>query len=107
MNKILVIAPHPDDETLGCGGSLFRYKQDGYELYWVIVTNISENNGWPNKVVKSRDVEINSVAKKFEFQDVFKFCLPTTRIDALPLSDLIEKITKVYMDFVRMLYLYS
>jgi len=39
-NKILVVAPHPDDETLGCGGTLLRHKKNGDEIYWMIVTNI-------------------------------------------------------------------
>ena len=38
MNKVLVIAVHPDDETLGCGGTLLRHKDEGDEIYWLIVT---------------------------------------------------------------------
>ena len=96
MSKVLVIAPHPDDETLGCGGTLSRHKQEGDELYWVIVTCISEDMGWPEAAVKKRDAEIDVVEKKYGFSDVFNFRLPTTKLDTLPLSDLIEKITDVY-----------
>ena len=94
--KILVIAPHPDDETLGCGGTLFRHRHEGDELYWAIVTGISEETGWSKADVKKRDAEIEAVAKKYGFSDMFNFRLPTTKLDSLPLSDLIEKITKVY-----------
>jgi len=94
--KILVITPHPDDETLGCGGTLFRHKHEGFELYWVIVTCITEEAGWLDEAVKKRDAEIDAVAEKYEFEDVFNFRLPTTRIDTLPISDLIERITDVY-----------
>ena len=73
MNKVLVIAPHPDDETLGCGGTLFRHKQEGDELYWMIVTGISESEDWSAAKVKSRDREIELVAEKYRFSNVFNF----------------------------------
>jgi len=40
MNRILVAAVHPDDETLGCGGTLLKHKNNGDEIYWLILTNI-------------------------------------------------------------------
>ena len=94
--KILAIAPHPDDETLGCGGILFKHKAEGDDIYWLIVTGISEDTGWANDAVIKRDNEIISVSKKYGFSDVFNLRLPTTKIDTLPLSDLIGKITNVY-----------
>ncbi len=96
MSKVLVIAPHPDDETLGCGGTLFRHKHEGDEIYWVIVTGINEENGWSADAVEKRDAEIGAAAQKYDFSEVFNFRLPTTRIDTLPLSDLISKISEVY-----------
>ncbi len=38
MKKILVIAPHPDDEILGCGGTMVKNIADGNEVYVCIVT---------------------------------------------------------------------
>ena len=96
MSKVLVIAPHPDDETLGCGGTLYRHKHEGDELYWCIITEISVDTGWSEETVQKRDTEIDAVAEKYGFSGVFNFQMPTTKIDTLPLSDLIEKLTEVY-----------
>jgi len=94
--RVLAIAPHPDDETLGCGGALFRHKAEGDEIYWLIITCISQEAGWQEKVVKKRDNEIDAVAEKYGFSDVFNLRLPTTKIDTLPIPDLIAKISNVY-----------
>ncbi|MDB4794724.1 PIG-L family deacetylase [bacterium] len=94
--RIVVIAPHPDDETLGCGGTLFRHKNDGDELYWVVVTGISEEAGWTYEAVKKRDTEIETVSKKYGFKDIFNFRLPTAKLDNSDISDLVERITDVY-----------
>ena len=94
--RILAIAPHPDDETLGCGGALFRHKAEGDDIYWLIITGISQEGGWKEKVVNKRDNEIDAVAEKYGFSDVFNLRLPTTKIDTLPVSDLIEEISNIY-----------
>ena len=36
---VLVIAPHPDDETLGCGGLIARAVRDGLRVHTVFVTD--------------------------------------------------------------------
>ena len=38
MKKILVVAAHPDDEILGCGGSVAMYAKTGYEIHVLILT---------------------------------------------------------------------
>ncbi|MBR3108790.1 MAG: PIG-L family deacetylase [Clostridia bacterium] len=57
--KILVFAPHPDDEVLGCGGAMARYIAEGAEVTVCIVTSpqppvynndIAVENGWPHKI---------------------------------------------------------
>ncbi len=41
MNKVLVIAPHADDEILGCGATMAKYAAEGSEVYVIIATNAS------------------------------------------------------------------
>lgn len=41
MKRVLVIAPHADDEILGCGGTMIKHISDGDEVYVCIVTT-----GW-------------------------------------------------------------
>lgn len=38
-HKVLVLAPHPDDESLGCGGSLIRHTQAGDLVKVLVLTN--------------------------------------------------------------------
>ena len=37
--KILVFAPHPDDETFGCGGTIAKRVSEGYEVVVVLITD--------------------------------------------------------------------
>lgn len=38
--KILVISPHPDDETLGACGTVMRLISQGAEAVWLNITNM-------------------------------------------------------------------
>jgi LmbE family N-acetylglucosaminyl deacetylase len=37
--RVLVLAPHPDDEIFGCGGALALYVQLGAQVDVVVVTD--------------------------------------------------------------------
>ncbi|HEX3012246.1 MAG TPA: PIG-L deacetylase family protein [Syntrophomonadaceae bacterium] len=39
MNKVMVFAPHPDDDILGCGGSIAKYVRQGCEFITVYMTS--------------------------------------------------------------------
>jgi len=36
---VIVFAPHPDDETLGCGGVIAKRIREGYDVYVVVMTD--------------------------------------------------------------------
>ena len=76
--KILVVAPHPDDEVLGSGGTLLRYKSEGNSIAWLIVTGITADFGWSSDKIVERDLEIEKVTKFFNFDVVYNLKLPTT-----------------------------
>ena len=91
MNKVLVIAVHPDDETLGCGGTLLKHKANGDEIYWLICTTLPKNHSYYN----TREEEIKKVASLYNFDGVYNLELETMRVDEYSMSDLIGKISKV------------
>ena len=95
MSRVLFIATHPDDETLGCGGTILRHKDRGDEIFWLIVTNISESQGYSSKQVSDRQKEIAAVADIYGFNEVFKLDFPTTKLDTVGMTDLIGGISEV------------
>ena len=52
--NIVVISAHPDDEVLGVGGALLRHKEQSDNLYWIIVTQMFEEQGYDAKKIKKR-----------------------------------------------------
>jgi LmbE family N-acetylglucosaminyl deacetylase len=95
VNKVLVVAVHPDDETLGCGGTLLKHKANGDEIHWLIATDIAELEGFDKSVVDERNAEIKEVEKLYSFDSVYKLGLSTTKVDEYNISELITKISSV------------
>lgn len=94
MNKVLVIAVHPDDETLGCGGTLLRHKDEGDEIYWLIVT--TNDKKYSPERNAHRDEMVRKATALYGFDGVFEAGLPTTLLDTLDVNTLVEQINKVY-----------
>jgi LmbE family N-acetylglucosaminyl deacetylase len=97
--KVIVVAPHPDDEVLGVGGTLLRRKAEGARVAWLIATSISTTQGFCDEKVKQRAEEIDNVAKLFGFDSVFQLNFPTTQLDRIPMSELVTEISGVFNSF--------
>ena len=54
----LVIAPHPDDETLGVGGTLLRRKAEGGKIAWLIVTCMVPELGYSEDQIQEKNTQI-------------------------------------------------
>jgi LmbE family N-acetylglucosaminyl deacetylase len=92
---VLVLAVHPDDETLGCGGTLLKHKAQGDGIHWLIATTISEELGYSRQKVAERSQEIERVAKLYNFDGVHQLNLPPTGIDTLPMGELVQRFSRI------------
>lgn len=106
MNKILVIAPHPDDETLGCGGTLLRHGAEGDELHWCIVTAMRQEDGFAAEKIARRKQEIAAVRKHYGFTDLHELGFPAAALDRIPAGDLVRAFSDLFRSIaVETLYI--
>jgi len=89
MKKVLVVAPHPDDETLGCGGTLLRHINDGDEVSWLIVSKITQAQGFSGDRVASRTSEINQVSAEYNFKSVHHAGFDSMALDTYSKKDMV------------------
>lgn len=93
MKKVLFVAPHADDETLGCGGTILKLAAQGYEVHWMLVTGMSAGEEFSQFQVDARDQEIKLVAEKFGFYGVHQLGFAPSSLDAIPKSQLVSAIS--------------
>lgn len=93
MSIVLAIAPHPDDETLGCGGTLLRHRARGDEIHWLIVTALTPRFGDAARIAR-REREIAAVAAAFGFASTVELGFETTTLDREPVGDLVARVAE-------------
>ena len=93
--RVLVVAPHADDESFGCGGCLLRHAAQGDPSHWLLLTGMSEAAGYAAARVASRDTEIDRVARAFGFESVDRLGLPPAGLDTVPRADLVSRVSAV------------
>jgi len=94
--SILVVAVHPDDESLGCGGTLLRLREEGAQIHWMIVTAMTADCGYSPEAIAHRDSEIEAVAQMYGFSSVHRLDFSTTRLDEIPMSQLVAAMSRVF-----------
>lgn len=99
--KILIIAAHPDDEVLGCFGTVAKFVKDGYEAYTLILgegkTSRDEIRVVENKKneIEILNSEIHKANNIIGIKKVFIENFPDNRFDSVDLLDIIKVISKV------------
>jgi LmbE family N-acetylglucosaminyl deacetylase len=58
--KVLILSPHTDDAELGCGGSIFKFSDDGDELFWVVFSSAEESlpSGLPGNSLQKEYLQV-------------------------------------------------
>lgn len=98
---ILIVTAHPDDEVLGCGGTVARFVQEGYEAYTLIL----------GEGVTSRDPQREPEKRRYELEllknqakeanrllgvtEVFFYDFPDNRFDTVPLLNLVKVVESI------------
>lgn len=100
MNKVLVVAPHPDDETLGCGGTILKHIDKGDKVYWLIMTSMNRECGFTEDRIKQRQLEIKQVSELYNFADTIEMRVPASKMDTIPLNTLIDKVNNLFRDIM-------
>jgi len=98
-NRVIIIAPHPDDEILGCGGAILKHKQNGDIVAILYITNCLPEFGFSEERCQSRQSEIDSVKNKCNINFIYKLDLAPSKLEKFGLSDLIKKISNVFHEF--------
>lgn len=99
--KILIIAAHPDDEILGCGGTVARLVKEGHEAYTLIlgegITSRDDKryNGKRASELKELRKQALEANKVLGIKEVFFHEFPDNRFDTVPILDVIKVVEKV------------
>jgi LmbE family N-acetylglucosaminyl deacetylase len=95
--KVLVVAPHPDDETLGAGGTILKHLAAGDDVFWLVVT-APDPDDWPAEMVEDSLAQVKAVAAAYPFTNTIELNLPTTRLDQLGNRKIIGEFERVIRD---------
>lgn len=86
MKKVIVISVHPDDETLGCGGTILKHLKNGDEVHCILITGGN----------REQQIVWNKVKEAYNFTSVVELGFPELDLMDISLNKLIPPIAKVF-----------
>lgn len=93
--SVVIVAPHPDDEVLGCGGVMARHAAAGDDVHVVIVTR-GASDLFSDESIEQTRRELRAAhdvlgVRKVEFLD-----FPAPRLDTVPQQELADSLRDVF-----------
>ena len=92
--NILIVAAHPDDETIGCGGTILKKISQGHKVNLLILTDGISARSTKKLKKKYRKSNFEKVCKVYNFTNVKKLNFPDNSLDKISILSIIKDIEK-------------
>ncbi len=107
--NVLVVVAHPDDEVLGCGGTIAEHTRQGDSVYIIALADGVTSRKYNPNIVRREELQNHAKqikTRKDEFlnairvlgvkeQNCYLFGFPDQRMDSIPLLDIVKRIEYV------------
>ena len=97
--KVVVVAAHPDDEVLGCGGALLMHKKAGHKIHFLFMTNGVDARD--NASCSGQDIRLKGAQRAIEYiqADSSKYLtFPDNKMDTVALLDVVKEIETFFRE---------
>jgi LmbE family N-acetylglucosaminyl deacetylase len=103
-SSVLVIAAHPDDEILGCGGTMTRLAREGHDVSIAILaegmsSRYARREDADQRQLKHLHANAQQAADKVGARELVLCKLPDNRLDTIPLLDVIKTVEELIIRF--------
>ena len=93
--SVLVVAAHPDDEVLGCGGTMARLANEGHEIRSAILaegmtSRYQQREQADKKILSHLHTNAQQAADKVRAKELVLCKMPDNRLDTVPLLEVVK-----------------
>jgi LmbE family N-acetylglucosaminyl deacetylase len=92
--KVLVVAAHPDDETLGMGGTIHKMSLLGSQVSVVFLSDGISSRNEIRESLDNRRAAATNALKHLNCSDVLFYEFPDNSMDSVPLIEVVKTIEK-------------
>ena len=94
LGRVLVVAPHPDDEVLGCGGTMARLAAEGHAVH-VLVATRGQPPAFPEEAVNRVRAEMRKAHALLDIAETHELDLPAAALDTVPAAQVNAEIGNI------------
>lgn len=96
IRSVLVVAAHPDDEVIGCGGTIAKHVANGDHVHVVFMADgVASRGGEIDEAIEKRVAAMHVAAKILGTSSTTCLGFPDNRMDSLALIDIVRPLETI------------